>query len=217
MTRSSIRSLTSGAMTDRICAIALREKAYLWWWVAFVPSMALTLLARRRDRLSLLRRHRHLGHQLAGHVGFRHLELRVVDCDRLGRHDHLGAVLSGAGGLARFDQPDRRVDDALRGGGGGHLSHPALGEAVVFLLAVFLSEHHDALGAVSKPAALGFLGAFHLCPGLGPLLVFRAAPGSCERARSGDDAGQSSASMACSPAAFGARAGSGSTCARPMA
>ena len=31
-------------MTDRICAIALRERAYLWWWIAFVPSMALTLL-----------------------------------------------------------------------------------------------------------------------------------------------------------------------------
>ena len=39
-----VLSLTSAAMTDRICAIALRETAYLWWWIAFVPSMALTLL-----------------------------------------------------------------------------------------------------------------------------------------------------------------------------
>src|SRR5581483_10341594 len=37
-------TITSGAMTDRICAIALREKAYLWWWIAFVPSMGLALL-----------------------------------------------------------------------------------------------------------------------------------------------------------------------------
>jgi Ni/Fe-hydrogenase subunit HybB-like protein len=37
-------SVTPGSMTDRICAIALREKAYLWWWIAFVPSMALTFL-----------------------------------------------------------------------------------------------------------------------------------------------------------------------------
>ena len=36
--------LTMAAMTDRICAIALREKPYLWWWIAFVPCMALTLL-----------------------------------------------------------------------------------------------------------------------------------------------------------------------------
>jgi Ni/Fe-hydrogenase subunit HybB-like protein len=35
---------TVAAMTDRICAIALRERAFLWWWIAFVPCMALTLL-----------------------------------------------------------------------------------------------------------------------------------------------------------------------------
>ena len=37
-------SVTAAALTDRICAIALREKAYVWWWIAFMPSMALTLL-----------------------------------------------------------------------------------------------------------------------------------------------------------------------------
>jgi Ni/Fe-hydrogenase subunit HybB-like protein len=36
--------VTSASMTDRICAIALREKAFLWWWIAFVPSVALTCL-----------------------------------------------------------------------------------------------------------------------------------------------------------------------------
>jgi Ni/Fe-hydrogenase subunit HybB-like protein len=36
--------LTIAAMTDRVCAIALREKPFLWWWIAFVPCMALTLL-----------------------------------------------------------------------------------------------------------------------------------------------------------------------------
>ena len=43
-TRWCLRASPPAAMTDRICAIALREKAYLWWWIAFVPSMALTLL-----------------------------------------------------------------------------------------------------------------------------------------------------------------------------
>jgi Ni/Fe-hydrogenase subunit HybB-like protein len=37
-------ALTSAAMTDLICAIALREQPYRWWWIAFVPSMALTIL-----------------------------------------------------------------------------------------------------------------------------------------------------------------------------
>jgi molybdopterin-containing oxidoreductase family membrane subunit len=36
--------VTAASMTDRICAIALREKPFLWWWVAFVPCMALTVL-----------------------------------------------------------------------------------------------------------------------------------------------------------------------------
>jgi Ni/Fe-hydrogenase subunit HybB-like protein len=37
-------SLSMASMTDRVCAIALRERAFLWWWIAFIPSMALTLL-----------------------------------------------------------------------------------------------------------------------------------------------------------------------------
>ena len=37
-------ALTLASMTDRICGIALRDRAPLWWWLAFVPSMALTLL-----------------------------------------------------------------------------------------------------------------------------------------------------------------------------
>jgi molybdopterin-containing oxidoreductase family membrane subunit len=37
-------SVTAASMTDRICAIALRDRPELWWWIAFVPSMALTFL-----------------------------------------------------------------------------------------------------------------------------------------------------------------------------
>jgi molybdopterin-containing oxidoreductase family membrane subunit len=36
--------LSIAAMTDRVCAIALRERAFLWWWIAFAPSAALALL-----------------------------------------------------------------------------------------------------------------------------------------------------------------------------
>ena len=33
--------VTMGSMTDRVCALVLRERAFLWWWIAFVPSFAL--------------------------------------------------------------------------------------------------------------------------------------------------------------------------------
>ena len=36
--------LTLGSMTDRICAIALRERAFLWWWIALIPCGLLTLV-----------------------------------------------------------------------------------------------------------------------------------------------------------------------------
>jgi Ni/Fe-hydrogenase subunit HybB-like protein len=36
--------LTSASMTDRICSIALRSQSYPWWWLAFIPSMALAML-----------------------------------------------------------------------------------------------------------------------------------------------------------------------------
>ena len=29
-------------MTDHICAIALRERPYLWWWIAFIPASLLS-------------------------------------------------------------------------------------------------------------------------------------------------------------------------------
>ncbi len=31
-----------GSMTDQICAIALREQAFLWWWIAMIPAAVLT-------------------------------------------------------------------------------------------------------------------------------------------------------------------------------
>jgi len=35
---------TAGSMTDRICALALRERAFLWWWVLLVPFALMFLL-----------------------------------------------------------------------------------------------------------------------------------------------------------------------------
>ncbi|MBV8702461.1 MAG: polysulfide reductase NrfD [Acetobacteraceae bacterium] len=36
--------LTLGALTDRICALALRERAFLWWWIALLPCAFLTVV-----------------------------------------------------------------------------------------------------------------------------------------------------------------------------
>jgi molybdopterin-containing oxidoreductase family membrane subunit len=33
---------TIGSMTDQICAIALRERALLWWWIAMIPASLLS-------------------------------------------------------------------------------------------------------------------------------------------------------------------------------
>ncbi len=33
---------TNELMTEHICAIALRERAYLWWWIAFIPASLLS-------------------------------------------------------------------------------------------------------------------------------------------------------------------------------
>ncbi|MGA7386001.1 MAG: NrfD/PsrC family molybdoenzyme membrane anchor subunit [Methylocella sp.] len=33
---------TIRSMTDQICSIALRERAFLWWWTAMIPASALT-------------------------------------------------------------------------------------------------------------------------------------------------------------------------------
>jgi molybdopterin-containing oxidoreductase family membrane subunit len=37
-------NLNLESMTDKVCRIALRERAFAWWWIAFIPSAALTLL-----------------------------------------------------------------------------------------------------------------------------------------------------------------------------
>jgi Ni/Fe-hydrogenase subunit HybB-like protein len=35
---------TAASMIDRVCAIVLRERAFIWWWVAFIPSFLLLML-----------------------------------------------------------------------------------------------------------------------------------------------------------------------------
>src|SRR5579872_2411795 len=35
---------TIGSMSDQICAIALRERALLWWWIAMIPAALLSAI-----------------------------------------------------------------------------------------------------------------------------------------------------------------------------
>ena len=32
---------TNESVTDHICAIALRDRPYLWWWIAIIPAVLL--------------------------------------------------------------------------------------------------------------------------------------------------------------------------------
>ena len=128
-------------MTDRVCAIALRERAFRWWWIALhpVPSLLIGVLV-AVDPLAVLRRHRHLGHRLAGGLGFRDHQLRLVDRDRIGRHIHLRAVL-----LVRVEWRTsiNRIAESMTlfaAACAGIYPDPASGPAVVLLLAVSLSR-----------------------------------------------------------------------------
>ena len=114
-------------MTDQVCGIALRRRAFAWWWIAHraVPAL-LTCVLVGVDPLALLRRRRHLGHRLAGRLGLRHHQLCLVDRDRQRRHVHLGAVLPDAVGVAQLDQPHRRIDDAVRRRLRRHLSRSCI-------------------------------------------------------------------------------------------
>ena len=136
--------------------------------------------------LSVLRRDRHLGRELAGGMGLRHPQLRMVDRYRLGRHDHLGAVLPDAGEMAHLDQPHCRIHDAVRRRSGRGVSSPSSGAPLVRLLVVFLSEHDDAVGPIPQSTTVGFLGALHLRPGFRAVLVPWPAARPCERARPRD-------------------------------
>ncbi len=149
--------LTLGAVTDRICR-ARAARARLPVVVDRAASVRVPDSgADRLCHVAVLGRDRHLGRGLAGDVGLRHPRIRLVDRHRLGRHVHLRAVLPDARGLAHLDQPDRRIDDAVRGGVRGDVSDPASRPAVAVLLAVSLSQHHGLLAAVAQPAAVGFL------------------------------------------------------------
>ena len=170
------------SMTDRICAIALRKRAFLWWWIAFVPCMALTLLLLVSIAYLFYAGIGIWGVSWPVMWGFAILSYVWWIAIASG-----GTIISALFFLVRaewrdLDQPHRRIDDAVRRRRGRGLSHFASRTALVRLLAFFLSEHHDIVGAVPQPASMGLLGALHVRAGVRPVLVSRAVAGSGQRA-----------------------------------
>ena len=106
-----------------------------------------------------------------------------------------GTIISALFFLVRADWRDsinRIAESMMLFGAAAAGIYPILhlGRPWLFYWLFFYPEHHDALGAISKPVAVGFLGALDLCAGVGPVLVFRTDSGSCERARPGAHARQ---------------------------
>ena len=137
----------------------------------------------RLDRISVLCRDRHLGRELAGGVGFRDPQLRLVDRHRIGGDHNLRAIFPGRGwnGAASIN---RIAESMMLFGAAAAGVYPILASrtALVRLLAFFLSEHNDIVGAVPQPASMGLLGALHVRPGVRTVLVSRALAGSGQRA-----------------------------------
>ena len=104
--------------------------------------------------------------------------------DRAGerRHDRLGAVLPDAFAMARRDQPDRRIDDAVRRRLGRDHADLAPRPAGLVLLAVSLSERDGHLATIPQPIAVGFCLPDLLHRDVGRVLLHRHAT------RSGDGA-----------------------------
>ena len=151
-------SVTMASMTDRICAITLRERAFVWWWIAFVPCMALTLLL----VVSIL-------YLFYAGIGIWGVSWPVAWGFAILSYVWWIAIASGGTiisalfflmrvEMAHLDQPHRRIHDAVRRRGGRGVSSPSSGAALVRLLAVFLSEHDDAVGRSSAVRCCGISG-----------------------------------------------------------
>ena len=141
---------------------------------------------RRRD-LAVRHRRRHLGHRHPGRLGPGDRRIRLVDRAGERRHHRLGAVLPDPLAVALGGQPDRRVDDAVRGGLRRDHADPASRPARFFLLAVPLSERDGAMAAISQPAAVGLRLSALLHSDVDHVLLRRAAARPRHRARSGAD------------------------------
>ncbi len=131
-------------------------------------------------------RRRNLGQQPAGRVGVRHHELCLVDRYRSRRHADLGDPAVVQADVADIHQPLRRGDDAVCRCLRGHLSAHAHRAALVGVLALPVSEHHDAVAAVQEPAHLGRVRGLDLRAGVAVVLVRRVDPRRRHAARPRD-------------------------------
>ena len=147
---------TSAGMTDHVCGIALREQAFLWWWIAMAPCLH-SSAACWSSRSS--------GCSTPG-VGIWGIDWPVMWGFAIINYVWWIAIASGgtfisalfylvARRVADLAQPHRRIDDAVRRCLRGHLPNPASRPAMVVLLAVPLSGHDDTCGRSSAARCCG--------------------------------------------------------------
>ena len=131
---------TIGSMTDQICAIALRERAFLWWWIALIPASLLSAVL-----VAAI-----LWLFYAG-IGIWGVDWPVVWGFAIINYVWWIAIASGGtfiSALFYLVQVEWRTSlnriaetmTRVRGGVRGHLPDPASGPAMVVLLAVPLSR-----------------------------------------------------------------------------
>lgn len=158
-------------MTDRICAIALRERAFLWWWIAMIPCGALTIVL-VASILWLF---------YAG-VGIWGIDWPVMWGFAIINYVWWIAIASGGtfiSALFYLLRVDWRINDLICGRSCRDLPDLASWPAMVVLLVVPVSKYDELLAAMAQSAVVGLLRYPDLCHRFGAVLAsgFDTRPG----------------------------------------
>ena len=142
-------------MTDHVSGIALRSKAFGWWWLAIILPAALTAVLVG----SIL-------YLFYAGVGIWGIDWPVAWGFAIINYVWWIAIASGGTFISALFFLTRsewrnsinriaEFDDVVRRGVRRDLSNPASGAAVVLLLAVPLSQQHGPVAAVSQSVCCG--------------------------------------------------------------
>ena len=173
--RSSSPGYTFGTVTDKISSIVLTAPDVRWaGWSGFGIAFLITMMLLFAIGYLFVQGRRHLGHQYPGRLGLRHHQLRVVDRYRPRRHADFRHSAAAAATLAQLHQPLRGSHDAVRGGLRGHVPAAAHGPSLAGVLAVSVSQHHEAIGRSSAARWCG------TCSRSRPTPRFRCCSGSSD-------------------------------------
>ena len=141
------------------------------YWVAVALAGSLVLAGVARSAIRSMHGHRRLGSQLAGLLGLRHHELRLLDRHQPRRHADLRDSASGQCHLAAPGHALRRGHHRLRADHRRDLPDLPPRPAVALLLADSVSERAPDLAELPLAAGLGLLRHLHL-PHRQPTFLF---------------------------------------------